>query len=222
MGWKEGVIISDVEDDRFLARFSCEADMARVLDREPWDFDKSLVLLGICTMRRSLQRGKEMIVSGRFLRVRVRLDVTQPLLRRMIIPFQELEIVVSTGELASHRRRCSTKPITGSRFPQEIVISAALPLTCVADATRPPRAQTNSRTHSSHRRTISVSSHHHPLRRSLPRAQLGNSTRACVVPSCPYPCSPPSSIASSASLLVLPDHRAQFRRRRYQPATEVH
>lgn len=46
-GGKHGVVISDVEDDRCLVRFSCEADMTRVLDREPWDFDRSLILLGV-------------------------------------------------------------------------------------------------------------------------------------------------------------------------------
>lgn len=34
-GGRGGVVISDVEDDHFLLRFSYEADMARVLDREP-------------------------------------------------------------------------------------------------------------------------------------------------------------------------------------------
>lgn len=45
-GGDVGVSISDVEDDHFLARFMSEKDMKRVLLREPWDFDKSLVLLG--------------------------------------------------------------------------------------------------------------------------------------------------------------------------------
>lgn len=45
-GGEDGVSISDVEEDRFLARFGSEKHMNRVLLREPWDFDKSLVLLG--------------------------------------------------------------------------------------------------------------------------------------------------------------------------------
>lgn len=45
-GGEKGVSISDVEEERFLARFSCEEDLMRVLDKEPWDFDKSLVVMG--------------------------------------------------------------------------------------------------------------------------------------------------------------------------------
>ncbi|KAK9938801.1 hypothetical protein M0R45_015521 [Rubus argutus] len=43
----KGVSISDVEGNRFLVRFKFEKDMTRVLDVEPWDFDKSLVLIRV-------------------------------------------------------------------------------------------------------------------------------------------------------------------------------
>ncbi|KAK9905263.1 hypothetical protein M0R45_000374 [Rubus argutus] len=46
-GGDDGVRVSVVEGDRFLARFTSEKDMLRVLDREPWDFDKSLVTVGM-------------------------------------------------------------------------------------------------------------------------------------------------------------------------------
>ncbi|KAK9932238.1 hypothetical protein M0R45_019484 [Rubus argutus] len=44
-GGERGVSISDVEDDWFLVRFSCEEDLVRVLDKEPWDFDKALIVM---------------------------------------------------------------------------------------------------------------------------------------------------------------------------------
>lgn len=126
-GGKGGVVISDVEDDRFLLRFSCEADMAKVLEREPWDFDRSLILMGVLREEEAVTavdlktavfwvqihgvplrfRTPEVVEDigsvvggvvdvgrfsgedcvGRFLRVRVRMDVTQPLLRRTVVPF---------------------------------------------------------------------------------------------------------------------------------------
>lgn len=45
-GGDKGVTISDVEDNRFLVRFLCEEDLKRILDREPWEFDKSLIVMG--------------------------------------------------------------------------------------------------------------------------------------------------------------------------------
>ncbi|XP_061998978.1 uncharacterized protein LOC133716288 [Rosa rugosa] len=45
LGGAKGVVLSDVEGDRFLARFKCAEDMQRVLNREPWDFDRSLILM---------------------------------------------------------------------------------------------------------------------------------------------------------------------------------
>ncbi|XP_040369164.1 uncharacterized protein LOC121051163 [Rosa chinensis] len=44
-GGDKGVTISDVEGNRFLACFQSEGDMRRVLYREPWDFDNSLIVM---------------------------------------------------------------------------------------------------------------------------------------------------------------------------------
>ncbi|KAL6214417.1 hypothetical protein ACLB2K_013851 [Fragaria x ananassa] len=44
---EEGVTITNMEDNRFAARFQSERDMWKVVDREPWEFDKSLVALEV-------------------------------------------------------------------------------------------------------------------------------------------------------------------------------
>ncbi|KAK9903195.1 hypothetical protein M0R45_001160 [Rubus argutus] len=128
-GGERGVSISDVEDDRFLVRFSCEEDLVRVLDKEPWDFDRSLIVMGRLKESESVMdvelstalfwvqahgvpfryRIPEVAMDiggllgefkdvtsasdgncfGRFLRIRVRLDVSLALLRRTVVDFQE-------------------------------------------------------------------------------------------------------------------------------------
>lgn len=131
-GGDDGVTISDMEDDRFLARFVSEKDMKRVLDREPWDFDKSLVLLGALRDEGSVtdvtlvssafwvqihgvpvrlrspevaediggEVGQTMEIGragggsdcvGRFLRVRVRMQINVALLRRTVVSFPGLD-----------------------------------------------------------------------------------------------------------------------------------
>ncbi|KAK9921712.1 hypothetical protein M0R45_030212 [Rubus argutus] len=101
--------------------------MAKVLEREPWDFDRSLILMGVLREEEAVTavdlktavfwvqihgvplrfrtpevaedigsvvggvvdvgRASGEDCVGRFLRVRVRMDVTQPLLRRTVVPF---------------------------------------------------------------------------------------------------------------------------------------
>lgn len=126
-GGEKGVSISDVEEDRFLARFSCEEDLIRVLEREPWDFDKSLIVMGRVKDNESVTDvglnstlfwiqahaiplryrtpevasdvgglvGEFIDVTvatdgqcvGRFLRIRVRMDISLALLRCTIVDF---------------------------------------------------------------------------------------------------------------------------------------
>ena len=127
MGGEKGVSISDVEDERFIARFSCEEDMHRVFDREPWDFDRSLIVMG---RFKDVESVTDVVLStavfwiqaygvpfrfrtpevardigglfgefvdvksdnegscvGRFIRIRVRMDVSIALLRQTMVDF---------------------------------------------------------------------------------------------------------------------------------------
>ncbi|KAK9911292.1 hypothetical protein M0R45_035211 [Rubus argutus] len=126
-GGEKGVSISDVEDERFIARFSCEEDMQRVFDREPWDFDRSLIVMG---RSKDVESVTDVVLStavfwiqaygvpfrfrtpavardigglfgefvdvksdnegsrvGRFIRIRVRMDVSIALLRQTVVDF---------------------------------------------------------------------------------------------------------------------------------------
>lgn len=126
-GGDKWVLISDVEDERFLVRFLCEDDMVRVLDREPWEFDRSLIVMGrlneaasVIDVRLSsdvfwvqahgvpvrfrilevavdigglvgelveVKSGEDGGCVGRFLRSRVRMDLSLALLRRTVVEF---------------------------------------------------------------------------------------------------------------------------------------